>query len=281
MSRFSRLPGISDDGGYRNYAVGAVYVLVIFAVIGAAGGGGGADNPENSTAAQTTTTVAPTDTVTETATTAAETASTTTSTTATTESTTTQTTTSTVEPAEDGESYSYSGNGNEVTDEFATEGGLVVLDVQHTGESNFQVQAINADDEKYLVNAIGDYDGRVALYMPPGDWQLDVTADGSWSADVTQPRYNSEDVQAVPVSGDGQHADYFGPIEFQGTTEVYFEIQDDSQASVWLADTNGEKVELLHNEIGPYEGTTVTNQEGVGLIIVDTDSAEWRIEIGG
>lgn len=194
----------------------------------------------------------------------------------------TPTATPTPTPAPDGESYTFSGSSNDVTDSFRTEGGLVTIDFNHDGESNFQVKAVNsAGDEKFLVNEIGTYDGQVALYLPSDEWRLEVTADGSWSADINQPRFNKQDIQSLPTGADGEHAAWFGPFEFEGTTEVTFEIKGDSQAGVWLATHKGEKVDLLHNEIGPYEGTALVTDSGIGLIIVDTDSAEWRIKIGG
>lgn len=185
-------------------------------------------------------------------------------------------------PAKDGESYSFSGSGNVVTDSFTTEGGLVVFDFDRTGDSNFQVQAVSSEgDEEFLVNHIGDYDGKVALYLPSNEWNLDITADGSWTVDVTQPRFDRSDIESLPAESDGEHAAWFGPFEFEGSTEVTFEIKNDGQAGVWLATHEGVYVDLLHNEIGPYEGTALITDEGIGLIIIDTDGAEWRIEIGG
>ena len=212
--------------------------------------------------------------------TAAPTASPTASPTPTAEPTPTPTPTPIAAP--DGDSYAFSGSGDDVTDSFSTEGGLVVLDFEHGGSSNFQVQAVNsAGDEEYLVNEIGAYDGQVALYLPSDDWRLDITADGSWNADITQPRFNENDIESLPAQADGEYAAWFGPFDFEGSTEVTFVIEDDSQAAVWLATHEGERVDLLHNEIGPYEGTALVTDSGVGLIIVDTDSADWRIEIGG
>lgn len=306
-SPISALPGIGENNwkaGTATFAYVSIIVVVVFGVVGATAP---SDNPapgaadittsadvattttlvqaegDTETTAITETTVPPTTTppTRETTATTATTARTTTTET-TTESTTTTTTvtTTTVAPAKDGESYQFSGNGNDVTDNFATEGGLVVLDFQHDGESNFQVQAVsNNGDEEYLVNHIGAYDGEVALYLPSDNYQLDVTADESWSADVTQPRFNQNDVEDIPGSTDGEHAAWMGPFEFEGGEEVSFEIENDAQAGVWLANHEGEKVDLLHNEIGPYEGSTLVTNSGVGLIIVETDSAEWKIEI--
>ena len=183
-------------------------------------------------------------------------------------------------PAPDGESYQFNGNGNDVTDHFATEGGLVTIEFEHDGDSNFQVQAVDGEgNTEFLVNEIGGYDGTVALNMAQNDWRLDVTADGDWSAHVEQPRFNEADIQGLPAEASGKHAAWFGPYEFDGSQEVTFEIVGDRQASVWLRTTDGRIVDLLHNEIGPYEGSALVTNSGYGLIVVDTDSAEWRIEI--
>lgn len=305
-SPLGRLPGI---GGHNWKTGGAAfaYIIVIsfvaLVVIGATAPSEnpapGADDPSASAAdavatttlietetettkSTSTETAPPTTTETTTSTTTEKTATptTTTTTTTTTATTTEAPTTTTVEPAENGESYEYSGSGNSVTDGFSTEGGLVVLDFQHDGDSNFQVQAVGSGGgEEYLVNEIGSYDGQVALYLPSDDYRLDITADGSWSADVTQPRFDQNDIVDFPASADGEHAAWLGPFEFEGGEEVTFEIENDAQAGVWLATHQGEKVDLLHNEIGPYEGSTLVTNSGHGLLIIETDSADWKITI--
>lgn len=299
--KLSRLPGVSEGGGAISalvaFAGTTVIITIVLGLLGAGGNEGDTapDSPDAGTSGDTSgstdaagdreeNTVATdggteSEAMTETDTpTPTETATGTPTETA----TETPTETATPEPAEDGASYSFSDEGNDVTDSFTTEGGLVTIAFEHDGESNFQVQAVRSDGEqKHLVNEIGTYDGEVALYLPSSDWNLEVTADGSWSADIEQPRFNDQDIKNLPAEASGEHAAWFGPFEFEGTTEVTFEITDDSQASVWLADHHGQNVDLLHNEIGPYEGTALVTNEGVGLIIVDTDSAEWRIEIGG
>lgn len=286
MSISERVPGMKPGHRLRNLGLGFLYFFVIAGVLGAVTPGpeGGSDTaPETTTATDAVTTTADMatdggDTTTEAP--ATEEPTTVATTTETTTTTTAAPTTTTVAPAEDGESYEFSGSGNSVTDAFSAEGGLVVLDFQHDGSSNFQVKAVSSSgDEELLVNNIGSYDGEVALALPSDDYRLDVTADGSWSADVTQPRFNANDVEDLPANADGEHAAWLGPFEFEGGEEVTFEIQDDSQAGVWLASHEGEKVDLLHNEIGPYEGSTLVTNSGVGLIIVDTSSADWRIEI--
>ncbi|MFC7044312.1 hypothetical protein ACFQH6_20655 [Halobacteriaceae archaeon GCM10025711] len=283
MSIAEKIPGMKPGSRIRNGVLGVVYVLLVLTIIGAAAPssddpGEGAQSPSPS--ADTDTTTIETTQATTQATTQDTTKAATQETTTTTATTTKTTTTTTVSPAPDGESYQFSGSGNDVTGEFSTEGGLVVFDFEHDGSSNFQVQAVSGSGEKtYLVNEIGTYDGQVALYQPPGTYRLDVTADGSWDVDITQPRFNQNDIHDLPAQASGKHAAWFGPYEFDGSAEVTFEIKNDAQAGVWLATHEGEKIDLLHNEIGPYEGSALVTDKGVGLIIVDTDSADWRIEV--
>ena len=40
---------------------------------------------------------------------------------------------------------------------------------------------------KGLLKTIGAYDGSKALFLEAGDYQMEVTADGQWRIDVTQP----------------------------------------------------------------------------------------------
>ncbi|NIB99401.1 hypothetical protein [Halobacterium sp. R2-5] len=278
MSRFNSIPEIGDESSYKTYVVGFLFILLIVVVIGAIGSGVSAPEAVNQVdAAMTIMSAAPATT------TAAYTTEVSAATAAQSATPTTSATGTNAESAENGTSYSFNGSGTDVTDSFTTEGGLVVIDAQHTGgESNFQIQAVSSNGtEEYIVNAIGEYNGTVALHMPSGEWQLDVTADGDWNTNVTQPRYNEEDIENLPASAEDQHAAFYGPFEFEGATEVTFEIENDAHAAVWLARMNGEKVELLHNEIGPYEGTSLVSQQGVGLIVIEAGSADWRIEIGG
>jgi len=139
-------PGMKPGYRLHNIGIGVLYCFLIMSILGAAlpdpeGGSDTAPETTTTTEAVTTTTAGDTvggaDTDADPTTATTETTETTTTTTATT--TTTTATTMTVAPAEDGESYEFSGSGSDVTDGFSTEGGLVVIHFQHDGSSNFQV----------------------------------------------------------------------------------------------------------------------------------------------
>jgi hypothetical protein len=180
------------------------------------------------------------------------------------------------------EPQTFSGQGSDTSKSFSVEGGFTAINLEHTGESNFQVELINeqtGETEGYLTNTIGDYDGAVALSLSEGDYFLDVTADGDWSANVTQPRFADSDVESPPVDASGHQHDWMGPIDFDGTVEVTVEAEDDGNLAVWLADHRGERVDLLANDIGPYEETTVVTQDGIGLLVIETNDVNWRVEV--
>lgn len=282
-AELSRLPGISPDGGAKAGLVSFAYVFVLLAVLGSAtGGSGDAPTPSEGTAGVddgTTPAVTAEPTPTPTPESTPEPTPIPTP-----ESTPEPTPTPTPEPtpAPDEASYSFSGSGGDVTGDFDTAGGLVVFDLSHSGSSNFIVYAVDSDgNEELLANHIGDYDGRVAVALPADNYVLQVDAEGPWQAEVTQPRFSTAEVEPLPASATGAHAEYFGPYEFEGRTEVTIRVTNSAHAAVWLTTVDGQQVDLLANDVGPYEQTTLVRQSGHGLIAIDSDSAEWAIEIGG
>lgn len=276
MNLAERVPGMEPGNGRRNWIVGAVYVIAILAVIGAVSPDDADEAPEIEGGDATPTEAAAADggaATTPTQTEADEPEPT---------PTTTRTPTATATPPPEPDPQRVSGSGGDVTDAVSVEGGFTTFELSHTGESNFQVELVDAgsgESQEFLANAIGDYDGTVGLFVPPGDYLLDVTADGSWEATVEQPRFDSGDVEAPPVSESGEQAAWMGPIDFDGAVEVSVEATGDGNLGVWLADVNGERVELLANDIAPFETSTIVGQDGVGVLLIETDSAGWRIEV--
>lgn len=286
-----KLPWLGD-GGWKAGAASFLYLVVLIMILGAVVPGSNTGdpgaNPQNAAAEGQT----PTPELTEAAspTEASAAASTESPTLTQTETPTeaptqtptqTPTATPTPTPVPEPESQEVSGNGGDVSDSFSADGGLVTFDLEHTGESNFQVELLTDDGERVelLVNAIGDYDGAVAMYVPPGEYILDVNADGPWEGTIEQPRFSPSDVQDPPVSGDGKQHSWMGPINFDGAVEVSVEGTGDGNLAVWLATHNGEKMDLLANDIAPYETSTIVTQDGDGLLLIESDRAGWKIEV--
>lgn len=183
-------------------------------------------------------------------------------------------------PAPDEDSYSFSGSSDSATSKFGISGGLVTFDMQHSGSRNFAIWVLNDQGEKenLIVNAIGSWDGRFAQYLDAGDYVLDISADGSWSVDVHQPRYSEVEVQYLPQSMERTYSDYIGPFWVDGLTRASLTAENDDHYGVWLRNHHGQTVELLFNEIGPFEGDTAFGGDGIALITVDTNG-KWKLAV--
>ncbi|MEF8826194.1 MAG: hypothetical protein V5A27_07635 [Halapricum sp.] len=291
----SAIPGISEGGGALSGIIVFVGLLVLLLGIGSIlgaggdapsdtqqagtgdGGSSGADVTTPTPTAESARTPAPDPTATPIPT------STPTSTPEPTPSPTptgTPTPTPAPTPAPDGASYDYSGTGQTATDSFVLDAGLVAIDLSHDGERNFIVELVNTEtgDETLLVNTIGGFDGTTALYTPSGEYVLNIEADGDWSGTVRQPRYSQAEVVALPDEASRSDYALLGPYQFSGTTRFTIDAETESNVIAYLQTHRGENAELLVNEIGPHEGSTVFVADGVGLIYVETEG-EWTVTI--
>lgn len=76
------------------------------------------------------------------------------------------------------------GTGQEASEKFVLESGLVIFDMFHTGQHNFAVWLIDNNGKKValLVNEIGYFDGSKAIRIDKtGVYLLDISADGYWA----------------------------------------------------------------------------------------------------
>ncbi len=178
------------------------------------------------------------------------------------------------------QSGDFSGVGDTVTRTFSLPEGVIVFDLTHNGDSNFIVQLKNAETgelEGNLVNEIGAFNGEVLVgaswdnspyslatqnrpldvKTTPGDFKLEITANGSWNIDYTRDD-PTVGVLELPqrFSGTGYQATQ--PIELPAKEVTFsFVHEGDSNFIVTLYRKNGGYQELLANEIGEYSGKTI------------------------
>jgi hypothetical protein len=171
----------------------------------------------------------------------------------------------------------FSGSGQDVVT-FTAQGGMTVLDTQHNGDANFQVEVLDSGGGlvDIPVNVIGDWEGSNAMGLPQGEYAADINADGSWELVVRQPR--ETEGQSLPVNESGRNSDVFGPVEFEGLAEVEGEHDGDSNFQVEVLNINGQLIDILFNEIGQFEGATTFSANGPGYVQVNSEG-EWTISI--
>lgn len=184
-------------------------------------------------------------------------------------STPTPTTTPTPEPTP--EPIHLTGSGDTVSDKFTLGEGIAIFDMEHSGSSNYIIWLMNADTGErtsLLVNEIGSFDGRKivgvtgsAMQASPGNYVLDISADGTWDITITQPKPTTGSDLPQTYTGDGY--DVVGPFNLEKGL-AKFEMSHDGNANfiVQLYDTEGNQVELLANEIGSYTGTKAVGVTG-------------------
>ena len=86
-----------------------------------------------------------------------------------------------------GGSLEFSGNGSAVVPFRVPSDGAVFFDLTHSGSSNFIVRLRDGDANEVgplLANEIGSFEGTVVRNLDAGDYLLDITADGDWTANV-------------------------------------------------------------------------------------------------
>lgn len=272
------IPLMAPGATARNVIIGVVVVVVLLGVLGAALPGG--EDPDGAGADVEGGDVTPTAEPGGGAATASpviDGGTPTTAPTATASPTPEPTATPRPEPA----AQSYSGSGQAVTDTVSMEGGLATFAMDHDGESNFQVELIDestGNTQEFLANEIGTWEADQPYYVPPGDYVLDVNADGNWNIDVDQPRPAPSEVSSLPTSSSDQYPNYIGPVQFDGLHTVSAEYNGDGNFAVWALDEDGQERDLLFNEIGQFEGENSYSGTHVGYIRVEA-TGDWELDI--
>lgn len=278
----AKIPGMKPGNTVRNVAIGVVIVIVGLSLLGAALPGtdtpddsdGGIDGDGDDPSGGETT---PDDADTPTETDGGSGGS---AATATPTVTLTPTPEPTATPRSEPETQSYSGNGQRVTDTVTIEGGFTVFTMDHDGSSNFQVELIDEDTgetREYLANEIGAWQATQPYYVPPGNYVLDVNADGNWNIDVAQPRPAASEVSELPVSASDQYPNYIGPVRFDGLHTFSAEYNGEGNFAVWVLDEDGREQDLIFNEIGQFEGQNTYSGNHVGYIRIEA-TGDWRLE---
>jgi hypothetical protein len=174
------------------------------------------------------------------------------------------------------------GSGQQTSQQFRLENGLSLFSMQHHGSSNFLIWLVDSSGKKVdlLVDVIGEFGGSKAEGITAADdYRLDITADGQWSVDITQPRPQVAAPAPLGMTGVGQHATRFFSLK-QGVATFRMTHNGTSNFAVWLDDVNGKHVDLLANVSGTFNGTKAEDIDQTGIYLLDIDAdGEWKIDI--
>jgi len=173
-----------------------------------------------------------------------------------------------------------SGTGQQASQKFNLENGLSVFRMTHAGTSNFAITLLDSAGEnvELLVNEIGKFSGsKAAGIEKKGEYVLDVSANGSWTVEIEQPRSNSAQSEAQTFTGTGQQVTPIFNLE-KGLKTFKMKHLGKSNFSVVLMDKKGDNIELLVNEIGEFDGSKAVGINRSGLYLLDISAdGEWTI----
>lgn len=172
------------------------------------------------------------------------------------------------------------GSGARVVNVNLTDTGPVIVESSHNGGSNYVLRLVGNGLEELLVNEIGSYSGSVAVDdAAPGRYRLSVEADGSWSIRYRQPR---------PLGGEPALLRTF---KGSGPEVIQVRAPEDLQPIITASNSGssnfvvrliayGDEVsgaELLFNEIGPYDGQTITNVPSGDYLLAVEAEGSWSV----
>lgn len=173
------------------------------------------------------------------------------------------------------------GTGQQASADFPLVPGLAIARMTHGGTGHFGVRLLDAQGQlvDLLANNIGPFDGSKAFQIDqPGRFLLDISADGGWSMTITQPA--PVDVSSAPVSlsGHGQESTlFFGLID--GLHRFVMQHDGQGHFGVMLLAADGGLVDLLANDIGPFDGSKAVGVgSGVYLLNISADG-NWNVSI--
>lgn len=176
----------------------------------------------------------------------------------------------------------FEGSGKRVTEEFATERGLVRVTMRHDGSSNFIIWLLDATTgtkKELLVNGIGPYDAARYFSFPPGRYVMDVDGDGAWNVTLAQPQ--PTEGRTLPTSDAGDRDAAPEPIHLNsGLHRFRMTHAGEGNFIVWLLDGQGNQIDLLANEIGPWDGDAAVGIPRDGAYVLDiVADGPWTIGV--
>jgi hypothetical protein len=154
--------------------------------------------------------------------------------------------------------------------------------MKHNGGSNFAIFLLDDTGRKIelLVNEIGGFDGAKAVGVSKaGTYLLDISADGDWSVSVDQPIVSTAPKAPQKFTGKGQQV---SPMFSLSSGLAIFRMTHDGRANfaIFLYDASGRRLDLLVNEIGPFDGSKAVRIGNAGIYILDiTADGNWTVNI--
>lgn len=172
--------------------------------------------------------------------------------------------------------HDFEGTDSDATDTVDLDSGVVMLTAKFTGQGTHQVDLVRDDGtaaDGRFVQVANEYLGQQAASVSGGEYQLDVSAAGSWRVGITE--LTATDPDTVPISvADDTHR-VIGPIEFADDDQLSAET-DGGFLHATIHYDDGQTIHAIQNLEGSDDVTIGT--AGVGWVEV-RDTESWSVEL--
>ncbi|MCK5149801.1 hypothetical protein KAJ87_02655 [Candidatus Pacearchaeota archaeon] len=180
------------------------------------------------------------------------------------------------------EPITISGSGQQASEYFELEQGLSIFKLNSNGNGHFSM-VLYDDEGEYidlLVNEVGSFDGsKLVAIDKSGKYLLDVSADGSWQAHITQPRNIEKSETPLTLSGNGQEASDFFYLK-NGMRRFSISHSGSGHFSMVLYSADGDYMDLLVNEVGSFDGSKAVSLSTSGNYLLDVSAdGNWEFSI--
>ncbi|MGB7118084.1 MAG: hypothetical protein WBD56_18260, partial [Anaerolineales bacterium] len=167
------------------------------------------------------------------------------------------------------------GSGDAVVD-IEKDDSAALVHITYTGSSNFVVWNYGTDGEKIdlLINTIGSYDGTRPLDFLADEHtaRFTVESSGQWVIEVLP----LQEIRTVNVPGtfDGSGDDV---INLSGSDPDLLKIDASQAKSNFVIWGYGNGMDLLINEIAPYDGVIIAGKD-TSILVIEAEGP-WTIEV--
>lgn len=171
------------------------------------------------------------------------------------------------------------GSGQTATQAFSVVGGLTVFKAHCGCGGNFNVEIddSNGQMKDIPVNVIGAYTGAVAEGLDAGSYILKIGADAPWTITVSQPRHVSGAGLPQSYTGNGQQV--AGPFSTSGAVRLAAQNKGSSNFVVEIRGDDGKEADIPINEIGNYNGSTLSSLSGGDYWLNVNSDGAWSVTI--
>ena len=182
---------------------------------------------------------------------------------------------------ERGETHSFSGSGDGVTEEFSLDRGLIIVEYEFNGDIN-QVEIVPEDADGFgagsdrIVANWSSQQGSTGKLVTGGTYRIDVNVEDEWSLDISQPEIRESGVASLPFEKTGTGTELIGP--YDADASIVSANYRGSGLFTLLTFPIGGGFDVPFRKDGRFSGETTIEGDDISWAVIECDG-DWQVEI--